>query len=292
MPRVLLRATLAALALTAAASAYAPFGAAQGSPERSRRAQWERQGWGWGGRVRPRLPTAESYDGGFTYCRGMYTSGRRDGSGNGWTTDYPDADVNFSIRFSELTKVTISRTAEGEPNHLVVPLAHPYLFQCPFLMMTDVGEILFSTEEADLVRQYLDKGGFVWVDDFWGSWSWDSWEREIAKVLPPGQFPIVDLPTSHPIFRTLFEVPALPQIPSINSWRGMDGGTSELGEDSAEPHIRAIHDRHGRMLVLMTHNTDISDAWEREGEDPEFFYSFSPNGYAMGLNIVLYSMTY
>ena len=84
----------------------------------------------------------------FTYCRGMYTSGRRDGSGNGWTTDYPDADVNFSIRFSELTKVTISRTAEGEPNHLVVPLAHPYLFQCPFLMMTDVGEILFSSEEA------------------------------------------------------------------------------------------------------------------------------------------------
>jgi hypothetical protein len=56
--------------------------------------------------------------------------------------------------------------------------------------------------------------------------------------------------------------------------------------------FRGISNAQGHLMVVMTHNTDISDAWEREGEDPEFFYSFSPDGYAVGLNIVLYSMTY
>lgn len=220
----------------------------------------------------------------------MYRSGRRDGSGNGWTTDYPDADINFSQRLSELTKVTISRQPGGEPNHLTVSITDPYFFQCPFVMMTDVGEILIGPEEQTILREYLDKGGFLWVDDFWGSWSWTAWENEIAKVLPPGQFPIRDLMPDHPIFRTLFEIKALPQIPSINSWRGMGGGTSELGDDSAEPHIRAITDGNGRMMVLMTHNTDISDAWEREAADPQYFLEFSPVGYTVGLNVFLYAV--
>ena len=56
--------------------------------------------------------------------------------------------------------------------------------------------------------------------------------------------------------------------------------------------MRAVLDEHGNVMVLMTHNTDISDAWEREGEDPRFFYSFSPDGYAVGINVVLYAMTH
>ena len=274
MPPQLLRAVVAAALLALASVAFAQFGR------------------GFGGGAPPRLPTAASYDGGFHFCRGMYRSGRRDGSGSGWTTDYPNADINFSIRFSELTEVTISRQPNGEPNHLTVPLTDPFLFQCPFLMMTDVGELSLRHDEADRLREYFDKGGFLWVDDFWGSWSWDAFEQEIAAVLPPGEFPIRDLAPDHPIYRTLYEVPKLPQIPSINSWRGLGGGTSELGDDSAEPHLRAITDRRGRIVVLITHNTDISDAWEREADDPRFFLEFSPNGYAVGLNVVLYAMTH
>lgn len=247
---------------------------------------------GFGGRIGPRLPAVTSYDGGFNFCRGIYRSGRRDGSGGGWTTDYPDADINFSIRLSELTKTTISRQPDNAPNHLTVPITDPFLMQCPFVMMTDVGELSLSSVEADTLRAYLEKGGFLWVDDFWGSWSWEAFAGEIAAVLPPGEFPIRDLDPSHPIYRVLYEVPRLPQIPSINSWRGMGGGTSELGEDSAEPHMRAISDRNGRIMVLITHNTDISDAWEREAADPQFFLEFSPNGYAVGLNVVLYAMTH
>ena len=68
--------------------------------------------------------------------------------------------------------------------------------------------------------------------------------------------------------------------------------TSERFEDSATPHASAITNARGEVMVLMTHNTDISDAWEREGEDPRFFYMFSPNGYAVGINVVLYAMTH
>ena len=65
-----------------------------------------------------------------------------------------------------------------------------------------------------------------------------------------------------------------------------------MDEYSATAHMAAIADQQGRIMVLMTHNTDIADSWEREGDDPEFFFNFSPNGYAVGLNAVIYSMSH
>lgn len=253
---------------------------------------WYR-GYGRGfNRVPPRFPNATSYDGAFSFCRGMFTQYTREASGSGWSTDYPDADVNFSIRFAELTKVRVGKQPSGDPNHLVVPLESDYLFACPYIHLEDVGTLRFSDDEVTRVREYLLKGGFIWADDSWGSYALMSWEREIGRVLPPNDYPIIDVPTDHPIFRTMFVVPKLPQIPSISHWRRSGGGTSERYEDSATPMIRGISDGQGNLMVVMTHNTDISDAWEREGEDPEFFYSFSPNGYAVGMNIVLYSMSH
>jgi hypothetical protein len=158
--------------------------------------------------------------------------------------------------------------------------------------MEDVGTAMFQEEEAKALRTYLLKGGFLWVDDFWGSYAWDSWVQALATVLPPAEYPIQDLTPDHPVFKAQFQIPEFPQIPSIQSWRWDPTQTSERGDDSAVPHIRAISDRHGNVMVLMTHNTDISDAWEREGEDPRYFYSFSPKGYAVGINVMLYSMTH
>ena len=251
------------------------------------------RGYGRGfNRVPPRLPKADSYDGSFSFCRGMFTQYRGEPSGSGWSTDYPDADVNFSVRLSELTKVAVGKQPTGDPNHLVVPLSHDYLFNCPYIHMEDVGTLRFSDVEVERVREYLLKGGFIWVDDSWGSRALESWEYEIGRVLPPNEYPIRDITPEHPVHRMMFDVAAIPQIPAISHWRRSGGGTSERGMDSEFPVIRGISDQNGNLLVLMTHNTDISDAWEREGEDPEFFYSFSPEGYAVGLNIVLYALTY
>ena len=250
------------------------------------------QRWGRLYRAPPRFPTADSFDGAFNFCRGMFTSIRGEAGGQGWWTDYPDADINFSIRLSELTKTRVSRARGDEPNHLVVRLMDDELFLCPYLHMEDVGTLSFSDEEVARIREYLLKGGFLWVDDFWGSYAWEQWTSEIRRVLPPDEYPIHDLGKDHPFWRAMFQIEELPQIPSINHWRRTGGETSERGWDSAEPNIRGISDAHGRLMVLMTHNTDISDAWEREGEDPRYFYLFSPNGYAVGINVLMYAMTH
>ena len=253
---------------------------------------WFRRGWGGFNNAPPRFPTEDSFDGGFNFCRIMYNSVRRHAGGQGWRTDYPGADTNFPIRLGELTKTRVSVDAEGNPNHLVVRLTDEALFQCPWAILEDAGSAGLTDEEVAGLREYLLKGGFVWVDDFWGQYAWDAWVRELARVLPPNEYPIRDVQTDHPIFRTMFEVKTLPQIPSIQFWYRSGGATSELGSDSLPQRIRAVSDRDGNIIVLMTHNTDIADAWEREGEDPQFFYSFSPDGYAVGINVLTYAMTH
>ena len=100
------------------------------------------------------------------------------------------------------------------------------------------------------------------------------------------------LPINHAIFRTLFEAKRIPQIPNIGFFRGSGGQTSERWEDSRTPHAYALVDSSGRIVVLTTHNTDFGDAYERESDDPEFFYRFSVEGCAIGINILLYSMTH
>jgi hypothetical protein len=103
----------------------------------------------------------------------------------------------------------------------------------------------------------------------------------------------VDIPSDHSIFQTFFTVREVPQVPSIQFWRRSGGvETSERGSESDEVHFRGIFDERGRLMVIMTHNTDIADGWEREGEDEEFFYRFSIRAYPLGVNIAIYAMTH
>ena len=69
-------------------------------------------------------------------------------------------------------------------------------------MASDVGTIGLSLEEVIHLREYLLKGGFLWVDDFWGGAAWAQWSSEIGRVLPPSEYPIVDLPMDHPVSHT------------------------------------------------------------------------------------------
>jgi hypothetical protein len=243
-----------------------------------------------GYQVPPRFPPAGFSDGAFTHCKIMYESVRREANGMGWGTDYPYAGIHLMIRVSELTKTPISRDGRNEPNFWVVRLTDEALFRCPFTMATDVGTARFSTKEVAQLRDYLLKGGFLWVDDFWGTAAWQQWSAEIRKVVP--EYAVVDVPPDHPIRHTFFHVAQIPQVTSINFWRDNGGMTSERGPDSPAANLRMIADEGGRVMVLMTHNTDIGDSWEREGEDREFFMQFSPPGYALGVNVVLYALSH
>jgi len=232
-----------------------------------------------------------SYDGAFMFCRIAFNNASN-GDGGGWFVDYPRADTNLSFRFSELTAATVSRDVAGNFNHAVYRLTDAEIDHCPFIMMTEPGGTYFSPEEAQHLRSYLEHGGFLWADDFWGEYAWAHWENEIRKALPSAEFPLMDVPLDHPIFHVLYDVREVPQIPSIGFWFGTGGRTSERGADSAVVHARAITDREGHMLVFMTHNTDFGDAFEREGENRAYFDQFAAPGYAVGVNVLLYALTH
>jgi hypothetical protein len=239
------------------------------------------------------LPPSEWPDRNVAGCHMLYTSVRREANGSGWRTDYPWAQRNLLIRLSELTKTRVSSLEANVPHVYLVGLTDPALFQCGYLMASDVGTIGLTKEEADALALYLKKGGFLWVDDFWGEAAWDHWTRELANVLPPSEYEIEDVPLSDAIFKSMIEVKKVPQVAGIGFWRSTGGSvTSERGAETTVPHFRAIRDGHGRIMVVMTHNTDMSNSWERETEDPRYFYQFSVEGYALGINVLLYAMTH
>ena len=213
-------------------------------------AQW------WGGvgegNMPPRFPPPTLPDRDFAFCKIMYTSVRSEPLGMGWSTDYPYAGINLMIRFSELTKAPVSMDHRNDPNHWVVRLTDDELFHCPFTMASDVGTIGFTSEEVARLREYLLKGGFLWVDDFWGTRAWNHWVREIGRVLPSSQYPIVDVPLDHPVFRTLAHVSEVPQIHrhpvlapgrrghDVGTWRRQPGAA--FSGDRRCP--RPLHGRH------------------------------------------------
>jgi hypothetical protein len=256
-------------------------------------AQWGQGRWGRlaeGPGVPARYPPPHFEDGAFTVCKVQYTSVRAEAMGVGWATDYPYAGINLMTRLSELTKTPISRDEHGNPSYWVVRLTDDALFRCPFTIASDVGTIGLSPDEAQRLRQYLLKGGFLWVDDFWGSEAWAQWSAEIHKALP--EYPIRDVPLDHPIRHTMFNLERIPQVTNIQFWRRSGGETRERGSDSPHANFRMIADDKERIMVVMTHNTDLGDSWEREGEDHEFFLQFSPDGYAVGMNVLIYAMSH
>ena len=249
------------------------------------------EGYGRFRREAPKWATPANFDGSFNFCRGYYTADRREPGGSGWDTDFPGADNNFSVRLAELTNVHVRLDKTGQPDYVVVRITDPLLYRCPILHMEDVGVVRFSDEEVEDLRAYLLKGGFLIVDDFWGTLAWAQWESEISRVLQPHKYPIIDIPSDHAVMHTLYDVKAVEQVSNIRFWI-QTGSVSERGSDSAQVNFRGIADERGRLMVVMAHNTDIPDTWEREGESKEYFDRFSPNGYAIGVNIVLYGMTH
>ena len=288
--RRLLTALFSAVTISIGTAALAQIG--QPGQEREPRPRiWVGGGYGNFRRSAPKWATRDNFDGSFNFCRTYFTANRREAGGSGWDTDFPGADNNFSVRLAELTRVKVRLDKTDQPDYVVVRLTDPLLYRCPILHMEDVGVVRFSDEEAGALGAYLRKGGFLIVDDFWGSQAWDQWAAEIGRALPPGQYPIFDIPPDHPVMHSLYDVKEVEQVSNIRFWM-QTGSVSERGPDSPGVNFRGIADEHGRLMVVMAHNTDIPDTWEREGESKEYFDRFSPNGYAIGVNIVIYAMTH
>src|SRR5688500_11532070 len=154
---------------------------------------------------------------GFMFCRLLYTSVRSEAGGSGWSTDYPAADHNLMTRLPQLTGTPVTHWSDGMPGYAVMRPRDPAMFHCPFLFASDIGTAEFEDDEVARLREYLHKGGFLWVDDFWGEYAWMQWEQQINRILPGHA--ITELKLDHPLFSVFYKVPAVPQIPSISFWR-------------------------------------------------------------------------
>ena len=224
----------------------------------------------------------------FTFVRIRYSDGRYGGGryGRKWTTDYPDAELNFSYRLQQLTSLKV------DPNGKTLALTDDELFDYPFIYMVEPGALVFDEAEVVALRKYLLNGGFLMVDDFWGEDEWENFYNEIKRVFPDRE--PVELDLSHPIFHSVYDLKEKPQLPSIGVAHAFKGtGITWEREDAEHVHYRAIFDDKGRMMAIICHNTDLGDGWEREGEDEWYFREFSEKkAYPMGINIVFYAMTH
>jgi hypothetical protein len=220
----------------------------------------------------------------FTFVRVRYSSyGGRAHWGDGkWATDYPDSDLNFSFRLQQLTSLKV------DPHGKILELTDDQLFNHPFLYLIEPGHLVFEDAEIVALRKYLLNGGFLMVDDFWGEDEWENFRGELKRVFPDRD--PIELPLEHEIFHCVYDLKQKPQIPSIHAW--MNGQTTERW-DAPEPHYRALFDDRGRMMVIICHNTDLGDGWEREGVDQRYFREYSEKwSYPMGINILTYAMTH
>lgn len=222
---------------------------------------------------------------GFTYCRLRYQRTRY-ARKSGWGDDYPQADYNFMVRLAELTTTTISRWNSGDPGFANVTATDPDLFKCPYLRMQNAANYDFPDEEAGRMRDYLAKGGFLWMDDNWDP-DFEYILPNVMRIMPGAR--MVDLTVDHPLFSVLYHIEKLPQIPSLNSWL-RSGQDSEIGPSTV--HYYGFFDDRDRLAVLVSMNSDVSDSWEREGDNQPYFDAYAAKGYALGVNVAVWVLTH
>jgi len=223
----------------------------------------------------------------FTFARLRYNSSYSRYSryrGGKWLTDYPDADVNFCFRLQQLTSIQVN------PKGAIVDINREQLRHYPFVYMLEVGDIDLTDEEARILRDYMMNGGFIMVDDNWGSREWGNWMRGFKQIFPDRE--MKELPLEHEIFNIVFKLDKVPQIPSVGHF--MQGYTYEIEKpDSEGAHYYGVFDDRGRMVMIVCHNTDLGDGWEEEGTDPGYFRTYSEKyAYPLGINIIFYAMTH
>ena len=225
------------------------------------------------------LPTADE----FTFVRIFYAT-RGGGWGWGtWATDWPEAEQNFLRGVKRLTNIHTN----SDPT--VLRLSDDAIFNHPFLYMLEMGRdggAVFSEKEIENFREYVARGGFVMIDDFWGTWQWDTFYYAFSQVFPDR--PLVDLDDDHQIFHCFYDIDGPQLVPGRGGTRGRYGGYEA---DGSETYARAILDDDGRVMVLINWNTDIGDGWEHT-YDQWYPTRHSNQAYRLGVNFLMYALTH
>jgi len=214
----------------------------------------------------------------FTFARFAYGS---NGYRRMWTTDYPEADENFIMGLRNWCQSSLA--ISDDP--VVCPPTAKELFKYPFMYAVEPGYMELSTEDAANLREYLLRGGFLMLDDFWGEYEWRNVQEQMRKVFP--EYSIKELSLDHPIFHCYFDIDEVVQVPNVNYI--YTGITHEKG--GYVPHYEGIVDESGRVMVFIARNADNGDAWEWIDE-PQYPLKFGLAAYRLGMNLIVYSMTH
>lgn len=227
-------------------------------------------------------------DDGVVFCSMHFNRDRNEPASSGWNTDYPNAGLNLMTRLPEIT--TIRTQVKGEdPVQWVASVDSDDLFLCPFLLASDMGTMRLGAVQAERLSAYLQKGGFLWIDDTWGPDSQAQVLRELGKVTPRTWR--LETPTfEHEVYSMLYRIRETLQVPHASFWTA-NRSTAERGDNSPKTPMRILVDEHGNPAAVWTHNSDIADTWERESINI-FFEAFAVDGYAYGSNVMLYALTH
>jgi len=199
----------------------------------------------------------------------------------GWGTDYPGGDRNLIEGVRRLTRIDVRSVEQA-----VELDGSNDSFNWPFLYAVEVGRWEFSEEEAEELREYLDRGGFLMVDDFHGRSEWADFEAGIRMVYPDRD--IEDLPQDDPIFHMLSDVDIKVQIAGEAAL--MYGRTWERQDDTL-PHWRGIRDAKGRIVVAICFNMDLGDAWEHSN-DAWYPEEMASTAHRVLVNYATYDLTH
>ena len=200
--------------------------------------------------------------------------------GTSWSQDYPRADRHFAGALRRLTRVH-ARSVE-QPVNLD---DGDDVYYWPWLVAGEMGDWKLTRAQATKLRDYLLRGGFLMLDDFWGTEEWDRFQESMQMVFPDR--PIVEIENADSIFHTVYDLNDRYQIPG--EWALRRGSTYR--NDGQIPHWRGIYDDHGCMMVAMSFNSDIGDSWEW-ADDPHYPEKYSALGIRIGVNYVIYAMTH
>jgi hypothetical protein len=230
--------------------------------------------------LRPPLQRAGGAPYEFYFTRAAYSGFGLQGFAS-WSVDFPKADQQFMIGVRRLLGHLDAYTHENP-----VLLTDPELLKYPFLYVVEPGHMSLSDEEVLGLRRYLESGGFVLLDDFWGSIEWANVELELQRVMP--DHPVVELDPQHPVFHCFYDVERVVQVPNVGLGRA---GGHTFEQDGYIPEVRGLVDDDGRLMLAIHWNSDLGDAWEW-AEDAYYPLEFSTYAYQMGVNYIVYAMTH
>lgn len=230
----------------------------------------------------------------FRVARLVYNGNSFMGGREAWATDAPEAEFHLTNGIRRLTRIDTFDPGDYPDRDDVelIGTLDDNAFNYPFLYAVEVGYWYLSPEEGAWLREYLDRGGFLMVDDFHGNDQWATFYDSFLRIFP--DLELRDIPPDHEVFHVLFDLSQrVRDKTQIYGIRPMRAGSTceECSWGGAEPHWRGVFDDKGRLMMVINFNMDLGDSWE-EADTPDYPQTLTALGYRFAISYALYAMTH